>query len=284
MTNSSTIDKARIPVTVGILTYNSSIQTVEATIRSVLGCVEILLCDAHSTDGTRELAESLGCRIIDQAPEFVDASGRLIDEAGVNGQILDAAKHDWVFFLDHDELATPELLDDIRAVISAPPEYGAYEIPRLYSLDGRIIECATNYPSLQIRLVRRDAIEGFRAIIHASVVMKDGQLLGRLAGHQIVPLLPFRELWQKWRGYMRLEEVQQASLSSMEWRTQVLRTRTKAVKWLAWRIYKVRRECDGYRMPLRYELGRIAYEACVIFYTGRRFVGLGRANVNKAWR
>ena len=273
-----------VPVTVGILTYQSSIATVEATLRSALGFAEIIVCDGGSTDGTRDLALALGCKVIDQSPEFIDSRGRLINEAGVNEQVLESASFDWVFFLDHDELATAELVEEMRRVVSGDTTDGAYEIPRLYMLGGEVIECASNYPSYQIRLVNRKAVIGYGGLIHSPVLMKEGQTVGRLDGCQLVPLMPFRDLWKKWRGYMRLEEVQQMSLSAHEWRSQVLRRSLKLMKWLLWRNYKIRRECVGRRLPLRYELGRFGYEFGVIFYTGRRFVGLGRTRADEAWQ
>ena len=273
-----------VPVTVGILTYQSSAATIEETLQSVAGFAEIVICDGGSTDGTRELAASLGCRIIDQAPEFTDDAGRLINEAGVNEQVLAEASHNWVFFLDHDELATPELVEEIRTVVIDGQNIGAYQIPRLYTLDGVIIEHASMYPSFQIRLVNRNAIDGYGGIIHSPVIMKDDEVVGTLHCHQLIPLAPLREVWPKWRGYMRLEDSQNSGLSFAEWRRAVLLPRLRLVKWIGWRSIKIRREHSANVMPLRYELGRIAYELGVILHTARHLVGLGHSQPGDAWR
>lgn len=274
----------KIRVTVGILTYTSSIRCVEAAIRSALEFDEIIVCDGGSTDGTRELAESLGCRIIDQASEFIDDRGRLVNEAGVNEQILDVASNDWVFFLDHDELLTGELVAEIRLVTDRPRACGAYSVPRLYTLRGRVITCASVYPRYQTRLVHRDAVLGYRGIVHSPVVLREGEQTERLQRPMLVPQPPQRELWPKWRGYLRLEEASKANLTRSEWADQVLRPQWKQAKWIAFRTFKVWRTCEGTRLPLRYEVSRVIYEIVVIVYTGRRFVGLGRADPNRAWR
>jgi glycosyltransferase involved in cell wall biosynthesis len=274
----------RVPVTVGILTYTSSIQCVEAAIRSALEFDDILLCDGGSTDGTRELASSLGCRIIDQAPEFLDGDGRLINEAGVNEQILAAASHDWVFFLDHDEELTPALVDEVRETVARSRTAGAYDVPRLYTLGGTVITCASVYPRYQARLVHRAAVVGYDGIVHAPVVLRDGERTERLTEPMLVPQPPLRELLPKWRGYLRLEESKKGHLSRSEWVEQVLRPQLRSVRWIAYRIVKVRRSCTGPRLPLRYEVSRVLYELATILYTGRRFVGFRRADPTRAWR
>ncbi len=274
----------RIPVTVGILTYTSSIATVEATLRSALAFDDVLLCDGHSTDGTRELAASLGCRVIDQAPEHLDENNRLINEAGVNEQILASAKHPWVFFLDHDELATPELVEEIRTIVGQPRQHGAYEIPRLYVVDGEVITCAAMYPRYQTRLIHRDAAVGYSGLVHSPVVLKDGETKGTLEQVMLIPLMTQRELWSKWHGYLRLEELNHLHLSRAQWVSEVVKPQWKMCKWIVYRVLKVRRTCEGPRLSLDYELGRVIYELAMIWYTGRRFIGLGNRDAKKAWR
>jgi glycosyltransferase involved in cell wall biosynthesis len=278
------VGDAALAVSVGILTYTSSIATVEATIRSVLDCAEIIVCDGHSTDGTRELAASLGCRVIDQDDRLLDDRGRLVDEAGAHEQMLAAASHGWVLLLDHDELATPELIAEMRGVVAAERTVGAYEIPRLYMLGPLVITCASVYPRYQPRLVHRDAVAGYGGLVHSQLILNDGETMGRLQEPMLVPQPPQRELWPKWRGYLRLEESNKANLSWAEWRQQVLRPQLRYARWVARRTLQVRRTCSGPRLPLRYEVSRVLYELAVIVYTGRRFVTRRTPDPSRAWR
>lgn len=271
-----------VQVTVGILTFNS-VDVVGAAIGSVGDCAEILVCDGGSTDGTRELAASLGCRVVDQDATCLDDQGRLTDIAGVREQVLSLASSEWVLFLDSDELATPELVAEIGRSIEGSRVFGAYRVPRLFTLNGKTVTCAMVYPSFQTRLVYRPAVVGYDGIVHDVPVLRDGEAVGTLEQPQLVPQPPFREVWCKWRSYMRLEEVKKIDLSRQEWKTQVLRPQLKSLKWLAYRYYKSMRECRGQRLPMRYEVGRLAYELGVIIYTGRRFVGIKRADIDTAW-
>lgn len=273
----------KIPVTVGILTFNSAAVVGDA-IRSLRDFDEIIVCDGGSSDGTRASVTSLGCRLVDQDPTFLDEQGRLTDIAGVREQVVTLAKHGWIFFLDSDELATPELAAEIREATSGPRRFGAYEVPRLYTLDGEVIRCAMTYPSSQVRLVHRSAISGYRGLVHDVPVLREGELIGRLREAQLVPQPAFRELWRKWRAYMRLEEVKKADLSWAKWRREVFGPQLRLIRWLAYQYAKSRRSCDGPRLPFRYEAGRFVYEIGVIVYTGRRFLGIRCGGVDRAWR
>ena len=48
-----------------IITYNEA-DRIEACIRTVGFCDEVIVFDSHSTDGTRERAAALGARVIER--------------------------------------------------------------------------------------------------------------------------------------------------------------------------------------------------------------------------
>src|SRR5437868_14135445 len=82
-----------------IITYNEA-DRIEACLRSVSFCDEVLVVDSHSTDSTREIASSLGARVIER------------DWPGYRSQkqfTVDAASSDWVLCLDADERVTADL-------------------------------------------------------------------------------------------------------------------------------------------------------------------------------
>jgi len=63
---------------------------------------EVILSDAHSTDKTREIAQSYGCRIVDGGKP---AAGRNAGAAAANGELL--------FFLDADVVLPPGFIRNV---------------------------------------------------------------------------------------------------------------------------------------------------------------------------
>lgn len=81
---------------------------------------EVILIDCGSTDRTIEIAETAGARVVRQ-PWL--GSG-LQKRAGE-----DACRHNWVLDLDADEIVTPELANEIRALFAAGEPAGKiYEL------------------------------------------------------------------------------------------------------------------------------------------------------------
>jgi len=87
-----------------IITYNEA-DRIEACVRSLSFCDEILVVDSHSTDGTRELAQRLGARVIER------------DWPGYRSQkqfAVESARNDWVLCLDADERLSEPLRAEIE--------------------------------------------------------------------------------------------------------------------------------------------------------------------------
>ena len=105
---------------------------------------EVLVFDSFSQDRTTEIAAELGARVI-QHP--------FVDYARQRQAALEAAGGDWVFFVDADERATPELAAEIQEVILQESPVGWW-VPRRNIIVGRWIRHAGWYPDYQLRLMR----------------------------------------------------------------------------------------------------------------------------------
>ena len=75
---------------------------------------EVIVVDSGSTDKTIEICEAAGARVL-KAPWLGGGKQKRLGE--------DAAKHEWMLDLDADEIVTPELAEEIKALFAkgAPP-------------------------------------------------------------------------------------------------------------------------------------------------------------------
>jgi Glycosyl transferase family 2 len=89
---------------------------------------EIVLADSRSIDGTAEIAERLGARVV-QIP--------LATFSELRNRAADACSHEWILSLDSDERCTAEVRDEILALLADGPKFDAYYIPRRNFFMGR---------------------------------------------------------------------------------------------------------------------------------------------------
>ena len=120
-----------------------------ACIASARFADEIVVVDSGSTDGSPDIARSLGAQVVD-----FKWNGRFPKKK--NWALANVSwKHDWVFILDADERITPALADELRAIVTAskPAHDGYYVNRRFWFLDGWLNHCGY-YPSWNLRLFR----------------------------------------------------------------------------------------------------------------------------------
>jgi glycosyltransferase involved in cell wall biosynthesis len=118
------------------------------TLESVKWADEIILVDSGSKDRTLSIAESFGAK----------TSYHVFDGHGEQKNVaLDLCTSDWILLLDADEVLTPELQAEVRALLADEPRYEAYWIPRLNLYFGRWIRHGGFYPDHKLRLFKRGA-------------------------------------------------------------------------------------------------------------------------------
>lgn len=140
----------KLSLTVIILTYNEELH-LERCIRSVQPVAErVVIVDSYSTDGTLEIAQSLGAEVfqnpfVHQAQQFQWA----LDNIPVSSE--------WVMRMDADEYIFPELADELAARLSQlPPETTGLGIKRRVFFMDKWIRRGY-YPMVLLRVWRNGA-------------------------------------------------------------------------------------------------------------------------------
>ena len=129
-----------------VLTRNEE-RHIGACLDSVAWCDHRVVFDSFSTDRTCELARGHGAAVIQQP---------FTDYASQRNAALAAVDAEWVFFVDADERATPELGNEIRASVTEPgQDIAGWHVPRQNYLFGRLTLGAGYWPDYQMRLLKR---------------------------------------------------------------------------------------------------------------------------------
>lgn len=106
-----------------IPTYNEA-DFIEDAVRSVDFADEIIVIDSYSSDGTKEKALSMGCKVLER--KFDNFSSQ-------KNHALSFTSGDWILFIDADERVTQTLKLEIQSAIQKD-EYSGYKIkfPHFY--------------------------------------------------------------------------------------------------------------------------------------------------------
>lgn len=144
-----------------IITHNESANIARA-IRSLSSADEIVVIDAHSTDGTREVAAGLGARVITHTWEGFAAQKNFSSAQ---------AQYDWILSLDADEELDGRAQAAVLEWKRSEPSAAGYQFARRAQYLGRWILHSGWYPDYKLRLFdrRRGRWEG--DYIHESVVV-----------------------------------------------------------------------------------------------------------------
>ncbi|MDR6414876.1 glycosyltransferase family 2 protein [Pseudarthrobacter sulfonivorans] len=125
----------KLPISVLVQTKNEEVG-IEACLMGLGDFSEVIVVDSDSTDRTVEISSSLGFSIVNFTwnGEYPKKKQWQLDNV--------VTKHEWILFIDADEVPTHGLLQELRSLI---PELqakvnAAYDIPLDYVFAGRILK------------------------------------------------------------------------------------------------------------------------------------------------
>lgn len=159
--------RPRANIEVMILSYNEEANLPHA-LKSVVDWADaVYVVDSQSKDRTREIAESMGAKVVVQ-PWLGYARQKNWALANLPFQA------DWVFILDADESITPELRDELLAIAAQPAEHIAqagFYVNRLTYFMGKPIRRCGYFPSYNLRFFKRGRARYEEREVHEHMVV-----------------------------------------------------------------------------------------------------------------
>ena len=148
----------------------------EARIRECLASVsfaaEVIVVDNASTDATPDIARAAGAQV-HHAPDWPGFGPQ-------KNRALALATRPWVLAIDADERVTPQLRDEILAVIAAAGGPDAWDMPRRSSYCGQYMAYSGWYPDRVTRLFRRGTAKFSDDVVHERLLTTG--VIGHLRG------------------------------------------------------------------------------------------------------
>jgi (heptosyl)LPS beta-1,4-glucosyltransferase len=135
---------------------------------------EIVVLDGGSSDGTVEVAR----RYTDKVFIAADWQGYGVQRQRAQGY----ATGDWVLMVDADEHVSPELKQNILAVLQRDDRNTAYALPILPWCFGRFLRHGGWYPAHKVRLYARDKAHYGEQRVHEKLDFAPGVHIEKLKG------------------------------------------------------------------------------------------------------
>lgn len=185
----------KIKLSIIIIAKNEE-EVIEQCLESVKWAEDIVFLDTGSTDKTRAIAQKYKVNL-------TSISSSKLEYAQWRNQGLKLAKGEWVFYVDADERVTPELKDELWAVINKKKlaEVG-FTVPRRNFLLGKELHYGGWWPDYVKRVFRKKNLHKWVGQLHEEPVYQGqmGQLaqpLIHLQPQTIEPALQKTIRWSK---------------------------------------------------------------------------------------
>lgn len=209
------------PISVITLAHNEA-RCIGRCLASVAWADERVVVDSGSTDGTQDIARALGAHVVEQ---------EWLGWVPQRQRGVEAARHDWVFFLEADEIVDAELGAAIRSVIAAgaDPDNG-------YAVDRRDEFFGVLFPNMKNRTRRAAFVRMFNRrrsrYNPAHLIHEEVHFPGRS--------IPLPGVLLHWRSFRLAEQMHRYIDNADLEATQMARAgaRASALKLLSWPVLR----------------------------------------------
>lgn len=155
-------------LSVVVITWNEE-ERLRGCLESAAWADELVVVDAESRDKTVQIASEFTDHVLVRPwPGFPEQKNFALGQAS----------GEWLLSLDADEEVSPELREEILALLAAGPPCVGYQVPRRNIFWGRWMRHGGLYPDWQLRLFHRGRGHFVARAVHESVEV-DGPV-GRL--------------------------------------------------------------------------------------------------------
>lgn len=155
-------DSNHVPrLSIGILTQNEA-RLIGRCIESASFADEVIVLDSGSTDNTLDIARSLGA----QTYSSDDWQGFAVQR----NRLLAHVKGEYIFFLDADEIITPELRNEIIALVRTGTA-GVWRVRWTVVAFGHVLRHFKSGSSME-RLFRTELIDHYEGVVHETAILK----------------------------------------------------------------------------------------------------------------
>jgi len=169
-------------ISVYIIAYNEA-EKIKDCINSVLWADEIIVADSNSTDGTSEIAEELGAKVI-----HIPFKGYGL----LRNQAISHCNGDWIFSLDSDERCTIKVRDEIIKIINKA-SLDIYRVPRKNFFMGQWIKYSGWYPNFrQPQLFKNGKMSYTLDPVHEGYISHSNKKIGSLKNY--IWQFPFKNI------------------------------------------------------------------------------------------
>ncbi len=152
----------KLPLSVVIITKNEE-RNMHDCLKSVVDWAdEIVVVDDESTDKTVAIAEQYGAKIYH----------RKMDNEGIHRNWAYAqAKNEWVLSLDADEMVSPQLRDELTAVLPST-KFHAFDMPLRNYIGKYWVKHSGWYPAGKLRLFMKSRFKYEEVGVHPRVFLQ----------------------------------------------------------------------------------------------------------------
>lgn len=162
-------------LSVGILTKNEA-RLIEACVRSALFADEVIVLDSGSTDNTVALAQALGAKV----SVSEDWQGFAVQR----NRLLSLATGEYIFFLDADEVITPQLRQEIESIILRQ-DNAVWSVRWTVVAYGHTLHHFKSDASME-RLFPRALIDHYKGVVHEEAMLTQENVQRRTLDHRLL--------------------------------------------------------------------------------------------------